>query len=78
MLRKGDRWPGSGSLGREHGPGFPDRSFGSGEQHGGVLRSAVACIEVHDFPLASIGAQQRGETLDEFMQTRNVPLRQNK
>ena len=28
--------------------------------------------------LASIGAQQRGETLDEFMATRNVPLRQNK
>lgn len=28
--------------------------------------------------LASFGAQQRGETLEEFMKTRNVPLRQNK
>ena len=27
--------------------------------------------------LASIGAQQRGETLDEFLATRNVALRQN-
>ena len=27
--------------------------------------------------LASIGAQQRGETQDEFVRTRNVPLRQN-
>ena len=27
--------------------------------------------------LASIGAQQRGETLEEFMNTRNVALRQN-
>lgn len=27
--------------------------------------------------LASFGAQQRGETLEEFMNTRNVPLRQN-
>lgn len=27
--------------------------------------------------LASFGAQQRGETLEEFMGTRNVPLRQN-
>lgn len=27
--------------------------------------------------LASVGAQQRGESLEEFLQTRNVPLRQN-
>lgn len=27
--------------------------------------------------LASFGAQQRGQTLEEFMETRNVPLRQN-
>ena len=28
--------------------------------------------------LTALGAQQRGETQDEFMKTRNVPLRQNK
>ena len=27
--------------------------------------------------LASYGAQQRGQTLEEFMKTRNVPLKQN-
>lgn len=27
--------------------------------------------------LASVGAQQRGESLEEFIATRNVPLRQN-
>lgn len=27
--------------------------------------------------LASFGAQQRGQTLEDFMKTRNVPLRQN-
>jgi hypothetical protein len=27
--------------------------------------------------LTSIGAQQRGESQDEFMASRNVPLRQN-
>ncbi len=48
------------------------------EEGGGSIYMLLKVGAITRDGLASFGAQQRGETLDEFMQTRNVPLRQNK
>lgn len=47
------------------------------EEGGGSIYMLIKLGGVTGQGLASMGAQQRGETLDEFMATRNVPLKQN-
>jgi len=47
------------------------------EEGGGSIYMLIKMGAVTGVGLASLGAQQRGETLEEFMKTRNVPLRQN-
>ena len=48
------------------------------EEGGGSIYMLLKVGAITHDGLASIGAQQRGETVEEFMQTRKVPLRQNK
>ena len=48
------------------------------EEGGGSIYMLLKVGAITRDGLASIGAQQRGETVEEFMQTRKVPLRQNK
>ncbi|MEX0304458.1 MAG: protocatechuate 3,4-dioxygenase [Leisingera sp.] len=47
------------------------------EEGGGSIYMLIKIGAVTGDGLATMGAQQRGETLDEFMATRNVPLKQN-
>ena len=47
------------------------------EEGGGSIYMLVKLGGVTGDGLASMGAQQRGESLEEFMKTRNVPLKQN-
>ncbi len=47
------------------------------EEGGGSIYMLIKIGSVTGDGLASMGAQQRGETLEEFMATRNVPLKQN-
>lgn len=47
------------------------------EEGGGSIYMLIKIGAVTGDGLASMGAQQRGETLEEFMATRNVPLKQN-
>jgi protocatechuate 4,5-dioxygenase alpha chain len=47
------------------------------EEGGGSIYMLLKIGAVTHDGLGSIGAQQRGETLEEFIATRNVPLRQN-
>lgn len=47
------------------------------EQGGASIYMLLKIGAVTRDGLASFGAQQRGETLEEFLNTRNVPLRQN-
>lgn len=48
------------------------------EEGGGSIYMLLKVGAITGDGLASIGAQQRGQTMEEFMQTRSVPLRQNK
>ena len=47
------------------------------EEGGGSIYMLLKVGAITNDGMGSIGAQQRGETLDEFMSTRNVQLRQN-
>ena len=47
------------------------------EEGGGSIYMLIKIGAVVNAGLASIGAQQRGETQDEFMKTRNVALKEN-
>jgi len=47
------------------------------EEGGGSIYMLIKIGAVTGDGLATMGAQQRGETLEEFMATRNVPLKQN-
>lgn len=47
------------------------------EQGGGSIYMLLKLGSVTGAGLASLGAQQRGETLEEFMATRNVALKEN-
>ena len=47
------------------------------EEGGGSIYMLIKLGGVTGDGLATMGAQQRGETLGEFMKTRNVPLKQN-
>lgn len=47
------------------------------EEGGGSIYMLLKVGAVTGHGLAAIGAQQRGETPEEFMKSRNVPLRQN-
>jgi len=47
------------------------------EEGGGSIYMLIKIGAVTGDGLTSIGAQQRGESQDEFMASRNVPLRQN-
>ena len=47
------------------------------EEGGGSIYMLIKIGAVTGEGLVSIGAQQRGETVEEFMKSRNVPLRQN-
>jgi protocatechuate 4,5-dioxygenase alpha subunit len=47
------------------------------EEGGGSIYMLLKIGAVTGDGLASIGAQQRGQTQEEFIKTRNVPLRQN-
>ncbi len=47
------------------------------DEGGGSIYMLLKIGAVADAGLAAIGAQQRGETQEEFMKTRNVPLREN-
>ena len=48
------------------------------EEGGGSIYMLLKLGGVLGEGLTQLGAQQRGETQEEFMKTRNVPLRQNK
>jgi len=48
------------------------------EEGGGSIYMLLKIGAVTGDGLTALGAQQRGETQEEFMKTRNVPLRQNK
>jgi protocatechuate 4,5-dioxygenase alpha subunit len=47
------------------------------EEGGGSIYMLLKLGSVTGEGLASLGAQQRGETKEEFMQTRNVALKEN-
>ena len=47
------------------------------EEGGGSIYMLIKVGAVTGDGLTAIGAQQRGETQQEFIKTRNVPLRQN-
>ena len=47
------------------------------EEGGGSIYMLLKLGSVTGAGLATLGAQQRGETKDEFMKTRNVALREN-
>jgi protocatechuate 4,5-dioxygenase alpha chain len=47
------------------------------DEGGGSIYMLLKIGAVADAGLAAIGAQQRGETQEEFMKTRNVALREN-
>ena len=47
------------------------------EEGGGSIYMLIKLGAVTGQGLADMGAQQRGETKEEFVKTRNVPLRQN-
>ena len=47
------------------------------EEGGGSIYMLIKIGAVTGDGLADMGAQQRGETKEEFVKTRNVPLRQN-
>ncbi len=47
------------------------------EEGGASIYMLVKIGAVTGDGLASFGAQQRGETVDEFLKTRNVPLKEN-
>ncbi len=47
------------------------------EEGGGSIYMLIKLGGVTGDGLASMGAQQRGESVEEFMKTRNVPLKQN-
>ena len=47
------------------------------EEGGGSIYMLLKVGAVTGDGLVPIGAQQRGESVEEFMKTRNVPLRQN-
>lgn len=47
------------------------------EEGGGSIYMLLKVGAITGDGLASYGAQQRGETKDEFLKTRNVPLKQN-
>jgi len=47
------------------------------EEGGGSIYMLLKMGSVTGEGLASLGAQQRGESKEEFMKTRNVPLREN-
>ena len=47
------------------------------EEGGGNIYMLIKIGAVTGDGLVSIGAQQRGESVEEFMKSRNVPLRQN-
>lgn len=47
------------------------------EEGGGSIYMLLKVGAITGDGLASYGAQQRGETKEEFLKTRNVPLRQN-
>lgn len=47
------------------------------EEGGGSIYMLLKLGSVTGAGLASLGAQQRGETLEEFMETRNVALKEN-
>ena len=47
------------------------------EQGGGSIYMLLKLGSVTDAGLATLGAQQRGETKEEFMKTRNVALKEN-
>ena len=47
------------------------------EQGGGSIYMLLKLGSVTGAGLATLGAQQRGETVEEFMETRNVALKEN-
>ncbi len=47
------------------------------EEGGGSIYMLIKLGAVSGDGLATMGAQQRGETQEEFMKTRNVPLKEN-
>ena len=47
------------------------------EEGGGNIYMLIKVGAVAGAGLATLGAQQRGESKDEFMKTRNVPLKEN-
>ena len=47
------------------------------EEGGGNIYMLLKVGAMTGDGLVPIGAQQRGESVEEFMKTRNVPLRQN-
>ena len=47
------------------------------EEGGGSIYMLIKLGAVTGAGLAAMGAQQRGETQEEFMKTRNVPLKEN-
>ncbi len=47
------------------------------EEGGGSIYMLIKLGAVNGDGLADMGAQQRGQTKEEFVKTRNVPLRQN-
>lgn len=47
------------------------------EEGGGSIYMLLKLGSVTGAGLATLGAQQRGESKDEFMKTRNVPLKEN-
>lgn len=48
------------------------------EEGGGNIYMLIKIGSVTGAGLVTLGAQQRGETTEQFMKTRNVPLRENK